>query len=690
MNQPIVWRDDVDYFVIEDPSVCFPDSMIYWEEKNQTFPLHFLHQTTFVTNEIFPLEATLSFVANGTHIPIYHRHVVRSAWFEQTYTPVNETFGAYYRNGQTYFSIWAPIAQKVVLCLEDKQIPLERQQKGVWKVCIDGNYHGSSYQFDIQINGKTNRVNDPYAKSLLANSEKSVVVDFSQTIQIDTKRPEIDCLQDSLIYELHIRDASMHPNSGVQAKGKFLGLTEKQTKTKNAASTSLSYIKDLGVTHVQLLPINDFARVDENNSTSSYNWGYDPLFFQGLEGSYSLDPTNPIARINECKQMIDAFHREQLSVILDVVFNHVFDVDQSPFEQIVPGYYFRYHPNGQLSNGTGVGNDFATERKMARKFILDTIDLFLTEYQISGFRFDLMGAIDLKTMQAIEKACRQESNPILLLGEGWDLATALAQDKKSISAHSSHIKGIRFFNDFFRDRVKGSNFSTEQGYVNGNGYYLEHMRHLVTGSVLSQYGYPFVSEVTQTVNYVECHDNHTLWDLLVVKNNHTPSHIRKKMHQLATALTILSQGIPFIHAGQEWFRTKFGDGNSYISSDSINQLDWNEREKQSTAIQFVKKLIAIRQKYAVFRLTIKQDILERIHFLTIDAPLFAYVLFDDVADISVYFNPTNHQADVQPPSSGHWNIEVTNSELRTEDTIRGNSFKLHPYECLVVCKSSFP
>lgn len=686
MNQPIVWRDDVNYFVIEDLSDYFPDSLIYWEEKNQTFPVHFLHQTSFVTDEIFPLEASLSLVANGKHLPIYHRHVVRSAWFEQTYTPVDETFGAYYQNGQTYFSIWAPIAQNVLLCLDNKKIPLKRQQKGVWKVCIDGNYHGFSYQFDIHVNGKINKVNDPYAKSLLANSEKSVVIDFSQTMQIDTKRPTIDHLQDSMIYELHIRDATMHPNSGVQSKGKFLGLTEKHTITKNGASTCLSYIKDLGVTHVQLLPINDFARVDETNPIPSYNWGYDPLFFQALEGSYSVDPTNPIARINECKQMIDAFHREHLSIILDVVFNHVFDVDQSPFEQIVPGYYFRYHQNGQLSNGTGVGNDFATERKMARKFILDTIDLFLTEYQISGFRFDLMGAIDLETMQAIKDRCQKEPNPILLLGEGWDLATALAQHKKTISAHSSHVKGIRFFNDFFRDRIKGSNFSTEQGYVNGNGYYLEHMRHLVTGSVLSHYGCPFVSEITQTVNYVECHDNHTLWDVLLLKNNDTHPSTRKKMHQLATALTILSQGIPFIHAGQEWFRTKLGDGNSYISPDPINQLDWNEREKETTAIHFVKKLIAVRKKHAVFRLTNNQDILNHIHFLTIDAPLFAYVLFDDDADITVYFNPTDHPSNVPLPSSGHWNVEVSNSELRTEDTIRGNSFKLHPYECVVVCK----
>ena len=319
------------------------------------------------------------------------------------------------------------------------------------------------YQYEVTVNGHTTRVNDPYSKALLVNSEKSVIVDLAKTNPDSfhkNTRPKQQHLQDAIIYELHVRDATIQEAGGFQNKGKFLGLTETNTATENGYSTGISYIKELGCTHVQILPINDFARVNELQSEKDYNWGYDPLYFQVPEGSYATAPENPISRIKECKEMIQSFHQVGLSVILDVVYNHVFVMEESAFEKIVPGYYFRYHNDGNLSNGTGVGNDFATERKMAQKFILDTIDFWLTEYRVDGFRFDLMGAMDIETMRKIRDRCAEESTPIMLLGEGWDLSTALPSEMKATSYNSNQLENIRFFNDYFRDSVKGNLFDT--------------------------------------------------------------------------------------------------------------------------------------------------------------------------------------------------------------------------------------
>ncbi|AXI11069.1 type I pullulanase [Oceanobacillus sp. 143] len=674
------------------------EPIIYWENKEKYFQTYIENQrddTTIIIQfyEDLPIGETLILQWGEQHIPIFAGAIVRTKWFDNNYSAVDAILGAHCKESATTFAVWAPTAIHVKVRLDEQCYELQRQNRGVWNATVSGNWHGATYEYEVNINGKTILVNDPYAKAMLPNSEKGIVVDFSKLKQVDENnqfRPKPTSLQDAIIYELHVRDATIHPDSNVINNGKFLGLAEIGTTTKNGYSTALSYIKELGCTHVQLLPINDYARVDELNPTQNYNWGYDPLYFQVPEGSYSVVPENPFARINECKEMIGAFHREGISVILDVVLNHVYIMEESPFEKLVPGYYFRYHENGHLSNGTGVGNDIASERGMARAFILDTIDFWLKEYHVDGFRFDLMGAIDIETMRQIEEHCKEEPVPIMLLGEGWELSTALATEKKATSRNSAQLKSTRFFNDFFRDSLKGNLFHAgDTGYVNGNGRFLERLPGLVSGSAYNLFGSTFVSEVTQTVNYVECHDNHTLWDRLELTNKDTSEMDRKKMQQLATGITLLSQGVPFIHAGQEWFRSKFGEENSYISGDAINQLDWQKRALENESVEFVKSLIALRKKYNVFRMTSKDEINRRLHILETPNPVFGFTLLGDLEDFSIYVNPTKEQQPLQLPSPGNWKVNITNSPQKRWDerTIIGEYTFIDPLELVVLQKS---
>lgn len=671
--------------------------MIYWKAVDKYFPAQFEdvvdHATIHMTFEDeLPMGEELMLYWGALRVPIYPRAIVRTEWFEERYSNVNVELGAKYAKTATTFSVWAPTATSIKLILNDESYALIRYKHGVWTGSITGDWHGSSYQYEVTVNGQTNRVNDPYSKAMLANSEKSVVVDLSKTNPTGfstTNRPK-RCLQDAIIYELHVRDTTIHNESGVLNKGKFKGLTETDTTTTNGYSTGISYIKELGCTHVQILPINDFARVNEIHSEKDYNWGYDPLFFQVPEGSYATAPEEPINRIIECKEMIQAFHQIGLSVILDVVYNHVFVMEESPFENIVPGYYFRYHVDGNLSNGTGVGNDLATERIMMQKFILDTVDFWLTEYRVDGFRFDLMGAIDTDTMRKIRDRCERETTPIMLLGEGWELPTALATDKKATSFNSAQLTDVRFFNDIFRDTLKGNIFDpSETGYVNGSGRFIERLPHLVSGSVLDKYGTPFVSDVNQTVNFVECHDNHTLWDWLQLTNATNSEDKQKKMHQIATGITLLSQGVPFIHAGQEWFRSKLGDENSYISRDYINQLDWVIREEEDAHIQFIKTVIAIRKSYDVFRLSSKQAINKRLHVLDAPAPVFGFLLLGDNEDLAIYINPTNNQVQLHLPSSAKWQVLASNHLMGQKEVTKviGEYTEIYPYELIVLKKA---
>lgn len=700
MAKPVAWIDDVNLVTISGDQVLGLSEIslpiIIQKDINVSYPIteislinHNICQLHFLDS--LPLGEELFLKWESLEIPIYPRKIVRTKWFDQCYA-TNEELGAICSDEETAFQLWAPTATSVFLRLNDQLYKMMRAEKGVWKKTIKGDWHGAIYEYIVTVNGEKHTVIDPYAKGSLANTNKGVVINFSRTEKLNSKRPAITSLQDAIIYEIHVRDATIGVESGVKNRGKFLGLHEKNTKTKNGFSSGLEYLKELGITHVELLPINDFARVDELNPDHDYNWGYDPLLYQVPEGSYSLRPNDPLSRINECKRMIDAFHQANIGVILDVVFNHIFikeNITETIFEKIVPGYFFRYDEFGNAANGTGCGNEFATERKMVRKFFVDTIDFWLKEYQVDGFRFDLMGLIDIETMNQISERCHLEENPIMLLGEGWNLQSPLIDSEKATIDNASRLKGIRFFNDRFRDVIKGNMFNLNvPGYVNGYGQYFDKIADIVSGSCLETFGQPFVPDVSQTINYVECHDNHTLWDRLSITNKDEHEIIRKKMHQLATGLTLVSQGVPFIHAGQEWFRTKNGVENSFCSGDEINQLDWKKREEEAESVQFVKNLITLRKTYDVFRMKSKKEIEKRFHLLKTDPPVFGFILLGDKENIAVYVNPLKESSKIVLPSSGLWKIIVTNDSKNRdyEHLIIGEFMNINPLEFLVLIK----
>ncbi|WP_235989016.1 type I pullulanase [Aquibacillus kalidii] len=595
--------------------------------------------------------------------PIYPRKVVRTAWFDDVYDASEEQLGFHYTKSQTSFHVWAPTAVEVKLLLNNTTHPMSRKSCGAWHLTVAGDWHGALYAYIVTVNGKEQLVNDPYAIAMTANSGSSVVLDLTSTDPDQFRElfyPSIPA-EEAVIYELHVRDATVAESSGVKHKGKFLGLTEKNTCTQAGLSTGLSYIASLGCTHVQLLPIQDYARVDEENPKDGYNWGYDPLYYFVPEGSYATDATIPSVRVKECKQMIHAIHQQGLAVIIDVVFNHVFDQAESALEKLVPGYYFRYHSDGQLSNGSGTGNDLATERKMVRKLILDCVNYWIEEYQVDGFRFDLMGLIDVKTMQMVREHCLEVDRPILLLGEGWELDTQLAAEQMASLAQADQLLGISFFNDQFRDVVKGSQFdAVDTGFVNGHGKHHNRMDQLVSGCCQSRFNFAMFLDPKQSVNYVECHDNHTLWDRLLLSNPELDDHARIRMHQLATGLVILSQGIPFLHAGQEFYRTKQGDENSYLSGDAINQLDWERRAFHDDNVDWVRSLIALRKKYYLFRMKTVREIDDHLHMIVAPDPVLGFMLMGVEEDIVVFVNPTDQDRLVEMPATGRWQKCLSN------------------------------
>lgn len=608
-------------------------------------------------------------------IPLFIGDITRTSKFESTFSAPDETLGAWVEDNKTTFSVWSPVAQSISVVTDYNTYEMTRKDNGTYTVVIDCNLHGISYQYEVLLNNKTIRVNDPYAKGLTVNSTKSVVIDMNQVQDFPSQFPEIE-RNDVVIYEVHTRDISMHPNSGIQHKGKLLGLIEVGTQTHTGHSTGFDYIKSLGVSHIELLPVNDFARVDDIDFMSNYNWGYDPDFYQTIDGSYSTDALHPVRRIEELKMVVQKYHEAGIGVILDVVFNHVYKMETSPFEQLVPGYYFRYHEDGTLSNGTGVGNDIKTERVMMRKYILDTIEYYIDTFKIDGFRFDLMGVIDIKTMQHIETLINDKNKYSFILGEGWNLYSAMPNAIKTIHENIDQVPEVHFFNDFFRDTLKGNNFDLkDRGYFNGKGKYYERMFSLFTG----QKGIPAV----QSINYAEVHDNHTLFDRI---NYTTAADLQSqhKIHQMITVFTILSLGTPFIHAGQEFYRTKYGHGNTYNLSDFINRIDWNRRIKYDKELDVIKHAIKIKRSYEIFKTQSFEDKVKRIIQLDIDQPLLGILLFDRRYEFILLFNPTAINYDLNLPRMGKYEVVLTNESLQQQFV--QSQVTLNPYQCLLLKK----
>ncbi|MFZ2263865.1 MAG: type I pullulanase [Trichococcus flocculiformis] len=575
---------------------------------------------------------------------------VRSNDFDNYFSYDGE-LGALYEKEGTLLRVWTPTAKfvEVWIYADDSfkgpstKIEMVQKPKGIFEAYLPGDQHGTIYVYKILfLNNRESISVDPYARATTVNGMKSVIADLNRTNPDGwgERLPAFGLPEEAIIYELHIRDFSISETSGIVNKGKFLGLTEKNTQNASGRKTGLDYLIDLGITHIQILPMFDYATVDEANLTEpQYNWGYDPLNYNVPEGSYSTDPFDPFNRIFELKQMIRTLHDNGLRVIMDVVYNHVYDPKDQALERTVPGYFYRYNADGSLANGTGVGNDTASERHMMRKYIIDSVKYWAKEYHLDGFRFDLMGIHDSVTMNAIREALDKIDPSIIIIGEGWEMSTPLPEDLKASQRNAQAMPRIAHFNDSIRIALKGSDFGDEKdrGFISGKNYLEDLLLRNIKGAMHLSSHSSYV-DPEQVIQYVEAHDNLTLYDKLLRSNPDDSEEVRIKRHTLATSIVLLSQGVPFIHGGQEFLRTKAGVANSYQSPDEINQFEWERVTTFQESVAYVKGLIALRKSEYLFRLHTHEEIDAHFTTLSENFNIIAFSLTNSEKKYIVIFN----------------------------------------------------
>ncbi|HEY8891434.1 MAG TPA: type I pullulanase [Clostridium sp.] len=611
--------------------------------------------------------------------------VLSSAGFDKMFSYEGNDLGNTYSTSKTTFRVWAPTATEVKLVTyknwDDKsgnEVSMKKSEKGTWTSELTGDQKDIFYTYKVNIKGVWNEAVDPYARSVSVNGDKGAVIDLKETVPKtwSSEKPNFTNLNDAIIYELHVRDFSIDKNSGIENKGKFLAFTETGTKGSDGQPTGIDYIKNLGVTHVELMPIFDFSTVNEASNKLQYNWGYNPKNYNAPEGSYSTDPFNPITRVKELKQAVQSFHDNGLRVTMDVAYTHMYNGNDSNFNKLVPGYYFRTNENGTFSNESGYGNTIASENSMARKFIVDSVSYWAKEYNLDGFNFDLMGLIDIKTINEVRKKLSSIDPSIIITGDGADLGTTLAPDMKATKVNSSKMPEIAQFNDVVRDGIKGSVFVAKaKGFVNGKPLVETDIKKGIVGGIdysntIKTWG---KVEPVQFVNYVESHNNNTLWDKLLITNPNVNDKVRLKMDKMADSIILTSQGIPFMQAGQEFLRTKAGVKNSYQSNDNINKLDWTLKSKNIETIDYLKGLIELRKTHPAFRMTSADMIKKNLKFLVVPENVVAYEMnynanMDSWAHIVVAFNANREDKTIKLSKKGTWNI-VVNAEKAGVKTI---------------------
>ena len=542
-----------------------------------------------------------------------------SEYFAENYHYDGDDLGAVIHGDQTTFKVWAPTASKVVLNLFEagndvaayKNVDMVKGEKGVWSYTEDCG-HGTYYTYTVTTAVGTQEAVDPYAKAAGVNGNRGMVVDLSLTNpdgwESDKSLSNISSYSEAIIWEVHVRDFS-NKIADSQYKGKYLAFTETGLVNEYGKAVGVDYLKELGITHVHLLPVYDFATIDESSTEPEFNWGYDPKNYNVPEGSYSTDPYNGEVRIKEYKQMVMALHEAGISVIMDMVYNHTYDGNSS-FNKIVPYYYYRYTSTGANSSASGCGNDTASERYMFGKFMVESTAYWVDEYNLDGLRFDLMGLHDLQTMQEIETAVHTINPNAILYGEGWTMGATIdgsAQANQTnisqITPSGDAIGAVAVFNDAIRDGLKGSVFEkTGKGYINGSS---AASKNKIIFGIKGGEGIGQGWSVTDSmvINYMSAHDNNTLWDKLLLSNPTHTDEQRNAMNKLGAAILMISKGTPFWQAGEEMLRTKDGDENSYKSSDAINNIDWSvlqDGTMQYETMLYYKGLIEMRKAFPIF------------------------------------------------------------------------------------------
>ncbi len=615
----------------------------------------------------------------------------------------------------THFRLWSPEAEAIKIFLYTsgsktppvEQINMRADASGMWSASIDRQLYGMFYAFQIKYNGKWQKTTPGiWAKAIGINGERAAIIDISTTNPIGweyDRSPILATYADAIIYEMHHRDFSMHQSSGIINKGKFLALTETDTKSPLGDKTGIDHLKELGITHVQILPSFDFNSVDESNP-NVYNWGYDPSNYNVPEGSYSTQPTNPVSRIMEMKQMIMSLHEAGIGVIMDVVYNHTANIGDSNFTLTAPGYFYRKDDDGVHSNASGCGNETASERQQMRNFIIHSTEYWAREFHIDGFRFDLMGIHDIETMNLVTANLKKINPHIMIYGEGWTASDSpLPSHLRAIKDNVSQLPDIAVFSDNFRDAIKG-HFAivSDRGFVTGKSGMEEDIKiGIIASTNHPQIDYskavnnqcPYASAPTQIINYVSCHDDFTLTDKLAKSIPHLSEAERLRAAKLAQTIVLTSQGIPFIFAGEEIFRDKKGFHNTYNLPDSINAIDWINKHTYANQFQYYRELIKLRKNHPAFRMTTSEDIYRHIVFDNLPYPNFiSYSIINNANndvwnEIKVIFNGSKRTVTVEIPKC-KWIVISENGEIKA-DGLRmssGGRQRIPPISALILSK----
>ncbi len=616
-----------------------------------------------------------------------------------------------YRPEGTAFELWSPEAEAVYLLIYNDDvtdrvvecIDMKREKRGTWTARVQEDLLGRFYTFNVKVGGEwlgeTPGIN---ARAVGVNGRRAAVVDMAQTNPANWNEdvsPALASTADAIIYEMHHRDFSVDPDMGPvpdALRGKYLALT---------TDAALLHLKDLGVTHVHILPSFDYASVDESRTDSAqYNWGYDPLNYNVPEGSYATDTADPRVRIMEFKQMVQALHAAGLRVVLDVVYNHTFDIEGSNFQRTAPGYFFRTRSDGSYANASGCGNETASERPMMRKYIIESVRYWMREYHIDGFRFDLMGIHDIETMNAVADVAREIDPQVLIYGEGWAAeAPQLPENQLAMKANVKHLPGIAAFSDEMRDALRGP-FSNdhESAFLNAKSGHEHSIRFGVVGAVehpdvdYSQVNYatePWAREPQQMISYVSCHDDMCLVDRLKSSIEGIDVDELIRLDKLAQTAVFTSQGIPFMQAGEELLRDKKGVHNSYVSPDSVNAIAWRNKVHYADVWEYYRALISLRKNHKAFHMGSAEAVRKNLSFIGTPDGVVAYKLNakavgDTWDEIVVVLNAQKNEVEVALPTSDTYNIVCRDGRIdeRSLGLAKGGRVKVGAQSAMILRK----
>ena len=584
-------------------------------------------------------------------------NAVTFANFDELFTYDGNDLGAVYSKEETSFALWAPLASEVGLKLEEKDgfsyHKMSRGEKGVYRITIKGDLLNRKYHFYVNNSGIIAETNDPWGKGVSVNSEYSAIVDPSTIKKLPKYKPQsvIKEASDAVIYETSVRDFTEDKNTNIENKGKYLGMVEENRKTVGGNPAGLDYLKYLGISHVQILPVIDFATGNDLDPQEKYNWGYDPISLFALEGSYAKDPITPMARLYEFREMVDKLHQNDIRVVMDVVYNHLYEFMYTSFEKVVPGYFFRKRSSGLPACASGCGDDFASEKPMARKAIKESLEYFTDVFDIDGFRFDLMGLLDIETINSSYQSCKKIKEDILFYGEGWNMGVELPFDKKACAENADKMPNIGFFNDTFRNVMKGGNFKSnlsEKGFVCGLLDKKQEFNYVMLGSCVDNPCKHRFLDPNQSLNYIECHDNNTLFDKLLASNVDEDVATLLQRVEFANTLILFAVGMPFIHMGQEIGQSKSGLDNTYNVL-KINNMDWKLVDERFDMVERLSKMIAFRRKmFSFFEVANAKEFLKVFETQYWDNEMIAFNCDKDAHSkrfkkVAVLVNPTKEK-----------------------------------------------